>query len=1017
MFKNFSLFIFVIFLQLSFSQSIYHDNIKEVPSRFPLTIEVLTELNNSNYINYNLFYKIKDQLSFFQQPMILDVDGYYKSIIPANHVVSGNIEYFILLESENGNVISLPENSPDINPYIVKIIDDDYSSQNTIDNINFLNTDITILSPLPFETVLAEDLIISLSYFQLEGLDIETIEIYLDNINITNRATIKKNHLIIVPPYLDSGKHNIKVSMKNNFGVSFEPAIWSFNVISDINELEELNKFSYNGRLWNDYLDNTVDSVNTAYNTFNFNFNGKTEWLDFSMKLKKSSLENDFEQPKDRFLLKLNNKHFKINYGDFYPQLGLYGLSGSRVRGAGLYIDTKFFQMQLIEGELNRSIQGNQNNESIIISEFSDIIDDFGLSDTMLTLSKDNYTFKRDLSGLRLAFGDRNKANFGFNIIKAKDDINSINSNFSYGEIISLEKIIDYYDFNSDQFGDVDSSNDWSLGDSLFLDYNNDNVFTDEKNICNNIDNDLIVTCELDTEVMGSYLVNDANIDIKQKIWNVEVVYTNEIEFKNLLNIIFNDDFSNISINELNNQWIGQKPEDNFVIGSDMNLNFNNLVKVKSGIAFSMQNTNTWNPIKTVDDFDTYADEFEDCYYGRTYINTFPEDYYWDECIAYNPDGTIIMDLIIDDSGIALSDIPNPEDFSDLIHFNFDSVPLIPFYSIIQKQQNDESISFDDVLNSPEVAYNLDFMLTLKKQKVQFGIKQIGASFNSLGNPYLQKDSKKKYFNNMFRFFKNKFFVNFKWESVENGLITGSSNSNTEKYDINLSLYPGINLPSISIGYGIYDKKSGEASSLETIPDSFGDSDLDELSTYDSRLNTETTNINFNLSQNFKINGVSNSLNLSYFNSNKKDILYNVLSNSNPDYISPRSESKSISLNIKSTYDSFWSSNIYFTNNYFNFAQESSLDFYQEQDFSMISLGFSYSDRKYINKISTALEYSSSEGTTNYTQLGIRVSTKFNLFTNLSLIFDFNEKLKILDDEFDTEYRNSIFKANLSYIF
>ena len=76
--------------------------------------------------------------------------------------------------------------------------------------------------------------------------------------------------------------------MKNNFGVSFEPAIWSFNVISDVNELEELNKFSYNGRLWNDYLDNTVDSVNTAYNTFNFNFNGKTEWLDFSMKLKKS---------------------------------------------------------------------------------------------------------------------------------------------------------------------------------------------------------------------------------------------------------------------------------------------------------------------------------------------------------------------------------------------------------------------------------------------------------------------------------------------------------------------------------------------------------------------------------------------------------------------------------------------------------------------------------------------------------------------------------------------------------
>ena len=452
-----------------------------------------------------------------------------------------------------------------------------------------------------------------------------------------------------------------------------------------------------------------------------------------------------------------------------------------------------------------------------------------------------------------------------------------------------------------------------------------------------------------------------------------------------------------------------------------MKLNFNNLVRIKSGIAMSLQNTNIWNPIKTVDDFDTYGDEFEDCYYGRTYLTDFTlyEDYYWDECIAYTADD-IIINLVIDESGIALSDIPDPQDFEDIIHFNFDSVPLIPFYSILQKQQNDESITIEDIFNSPEIAFNLDFILSLKKQKVQFGIKQVGTSFNSLGNPYLQKDTRKKYFNNTLRFLKNKLFLNLKWESVKNGLISGSSSSKTDKYDINFSLYPGVNLPSITMGYGIYDKLSGEASSLDSIPDNFDETDLGELSDFDSRIETKTTNINFTLSQNFKVNKYNYNFSLSYFDSDKEDELFNELNESIDDYISPRSKSSSASINLKTTYNSFWSSNIYFTNNYFDFAQKSSEEFYQEQDFSMLSVGFNYTDNKMIDKISTTLDYSVSEGLSIYHQFGLRLLTKFNLLDDLNLILDFNKRFKVIEsDDLESEqkYSNSIFKANLSYKF
>ena len=121
--------------------------------------------------------------------------------------------------------------------------------------------------------------------------------------------------------------------------------------------------------------------------------------------------------------------------------------------------------------------------------------------------------------------------------------------------------------------------------------------------------------------------------------------------------------------------------------------------------------------------------------------------------------------------------------------------------------ENDEDIAISDIFNTPEVAYNNDVGLKYDIQQIKFGIKQIGASYFSAANPYLQKDSREKYFTDRFKFFNNKLFLSFKWKSIENGLLDESSQSETENYDINLSMYQGIDLPNISLGYGIYDKK------------------------------------------------------------------------------------------------------------------------------------------------------------------------------------------------------------------
>ena len=133
-------------------------------------------------------------------------------------------------------------------------------------------------------------------------------------------------------------------------------------------------------------------------------------------------------------------------------------------------------------------------------------------------------------------------------------------------------------------------------------------------------------------------------------------------------------------------------------------MNFNK-ISVNSNFAMSMLNENTWNPIKTLNDFDTYADNYADCYYGRSYFNLSQNDctenktdcnigdYYWKDCIAYEYiDGIndIQIDLNINEQGIPISDIPNPQEFEDIYHYNLHKVS----YNHIEKPTDKKFIIY-----------------------------------------------------------------------------------------------------------------------------------------------------------------------------------------------------------------------------------------------------------------------------------------------------------------------------------
>ena len=146
---------------------------------------------------------------------------------------------------------------------------------------SYLDADYMIISPLQNEQVLKDDVFISLSYYRMEDIDIEKVKVFIDDIDMSIAAEIRNNNIAIVPQ-LSRGKHTIKIILSSLDGIEYNPIIWSFYVVSTIEE-----KRSFSGKIWNDYNNNQVDSLSSTTNTTNFNIDFSNDWIKLKGKFKK----------------------------------------------------------------------------------------------------------------------------------------------------------------------------------------------------------------------------------------------------------------------------------------------------------------------------------------------------------------------------------------------------------------------------------------------------------------------------------------------------------------------------------------------------------------------------------------------------------------------------------------------------------------------------------------------------------------------------------------------------------
>ena len=399
----------------------------------PLTLEVIVE---GSVNSARLYHRTAGSSGYQEQNMIFDIST-WKAVIPGNFITEKGLEYAIIFSFNDGSAQGFPANNAmtapqfvNVAPASVKEIRENRVKQTIGGSGPKLASQVLVLSPNDGEVVDQENILIAVSLFSVDGVDINKIKLFIDREDVTSSTEISSDVVTYIAPKLDVGLHTASLEITNRYGYDIEPTTWSFMVGGTGSRITEaVDEFNYSAKLRSDFSINQVSGTSLSIGETTTIIEGGWDWFKLRTLIKYSTEENPFSQPRNRISTTIRSSDFvTIQLGDFTPVINPYLVEGKRVRGIGTNIDLNWLKLQTISGELERPVQGYLSNDrSYLITEIN--TDSTGAP--LYKLDRRGYTFGRQYMAGRLSISLFEKLNFGVFGQKAKDDKGSVIRNLN----------------------------------------------------------------------------------------------------------------------------------------------------------------------------------------------------------------------------------------------------------------------------------------------------------------------------------------------------------------------------------------------------------------------------------------------------------------------------------------------------------------------------------------------------------------------------------------------------------
>ena len=407
----------IIFNNLAIGMDIFHIPPPSPSAGDPITFEV-TITNETEIVEAFFLYRAYGQQSYNEIEMVFSGSTWGTTILDVKK--ERGIEYFFSFINKDRSVIRSPEVNSGETPYVLSITP---LPNDNMELIHSRDNTFLIISPEENKVIYPNDLLIMVSLYNIPKIDTSTIRIYLDEEDITLQSVITSDIITYAPQYIHPGIKQLKlIASTYNGEIISNKKIISINRYKKPSPYQKNFSYSANGR--SEISLNQVDNENLNIFQTNMTVDGHWSNFKFKSKLKITSEESKFKQPKNRYFATIKSGElFKINLGDFTPLISQYTINGKRIRGFGAELRWKWLEFQYAHGELARAMQGTYD------TDYSYAVSDIYISEngkTIYELDRKGYTFKNDISSYRLAFNVDNRIIVGSTLMKAKNNINSV---------------------------------------------------------------------------------------------------------------------------------------------------------------------------------------------------------------------------------------------------------------------------------------------------------------------------------------------------------------------------------------------------------------------------------------------------------------------------------------------------------------------------------------------------------------------------------------------------------------
>jgi hypothetical protein len=384
-----------------------------------------------------LFSRTDGELSYNQQESLLQ-NGSFFFQVRVDAANANTFEYYLVIQLINGSELTFPEANFIENPVQIPVVGEAEEEEPEYEALT--GVDYTILSPEEGLAYSQDDMVLAIAlFYDPDLIEPGEFRIMLDNKDVTADADTSAYFLTYAPKKIRLGTHRFSIDYVTENTI-YRLTSWSFNVVDP-------SQASFSG-----FTERTLPRGNVELTARNqviagdvndaltglVRVSGNQGYLNYSVNGFLTSQESSRLQPQNRFGVDLNyGKWIRLQGGHIFPTVSNLSMNGRRVFGlnTSVHLADENLNLQFLFGELSREITnryGSLNRNEITAPDGSVV-------DTTYTLGFENQgqgTFRRQIVGGRVGFGNPDRFQFGIHALKVQDDTTSIRN---IGDFTSLQ--------------------------------------------------------------------------------------------------------------------------------------------------------------------------------------------------------------------------------------------------------------------------------------------------------------------------------------------------------------------------------------------------------------------------------------------------------------------------------------------------------------------------------------------------------------------------------------------------